>query len=228
MKIFLDGADCDALKHYRDMGLIQGVTTNPEIMGLYAVSKNPLDLLKKIIATMGDGYVFVQVAGKDPDTQVEEAKRLSVLGPNMVIKVLIDKNGLKSIPKMVAAGLQVSATAVNTVGRAILAGECGAHYMIPYYGYLEDVAETESTFIEDVAAIYAAQKYTTRMHIYCRRVDDIRRAAKAGAWGVLLMPSDLERFFHHAQSDIAVNGHRAAWLKQYGDVSWLDFLKPGK
>jgi len=225
MKIFFDGADCEALRHYREMGLIQGVTTNPEIMGMYAVSKNPLDLLKNIIAVMGDGYVFVQVAGKDVATQVEEAKRLSGLGPNMVIKVVIDKLGLKSIPRMIAAGLQVSATAVNTIGRAILAGECGATYMIPYYGYLEDVAETESTFIEDVAAIYAAQKYTTKMHIYCRRVDDIRRAAKAGAWGVLMQGSDLERFFHHAQSDIAVNGHRAAWEKQYGTANWLDFIK---
>ena len=126
---------------------------------------------------------------------------------------------------MVAAGVQVSATAVNSIGRAILAGECGAHFMIPYYGYLKDVIEEESHFIEDVAAVYSAQKYTTKMHIYCRRVDDFTRAAKAGAWGVLLQPQDLERFFHHAQTDIAVNGHRAAWEKQYGQTTWLDYLK---
>lgn len=224
MKIFLDGADCEALKYYRDLGLIQGVTTNPEIMGVFAVSNSPLDVLKNVISVMGDDFVFVQVTGRDAATQVEEAKRLSALGPNIVIKVLIDKPGLKSIPQMIAAGIKVSATAVNTIGRAILAGETGAHYMIPYYGYLEDVAETASTFIEDVAAIYAAQKYATKLHIYCRRVDDIRRAAKAGAWGVLLAPPDLERFFNHAQSDIAVNGHRAAWEKKYEAATWLDFI----
>ena len=225
MKIFFDGANCDAIRHYRELGLIHGVTTNPGIMGDDAISKNPLDLLRNIISVMGDGFVFVQVAGKDVATQVDEAKRLSAQGPNIVVKVIMDKVGLKSIPKMVAAGLQVSATAVNSIGRAILAGECGAHYMIPYYGYLEDVAERESGFIEDVAAIYTAQKYTTKMHIYCRRVEDIRRAARAGAWGILLQGSDLERFFEHAQTNIAISGHRAAWEKQYGDVSWLDFIK---
>lgn len=226
MKIFLDGADCDVLLYYRELGLVHGVTTNPEIIAIHAVSKNPFDLLKKVIATMGNDYVFVQVAGKDPNTQVEEAKLLSALGPNIVIKVLMDHTGLRSIPKMVAAGLQVSATAVNSIGRAILAAEAGAHFIIPYYGWFEDTAEEPTHFLEDVAAIYAAQKYSTKLHVYCRRVDDVRRAAKAGAWGVLLQPADLERFFHHAQSNIAVNGHRAAWDKQYGDHSWLDFTSP--
>jgi len=224
MKIFIDGANCEAIRHYRELGLIQGVTTNPGIMGDDAISKNPLDLLRNIVSVMGDGFVFVQVTGKDAATQLQEAKQLSALGPNMVIKVIMDKTGLKSIPKMVAAGLQVSATAVNSIGRAILAGECGAHYMIPYYGYLEDVAERESGFIEEVASIYAAQKYSTKMHIYCRRVDDIRRAATAGAWGVLLAGPDLDRFFQHAQTDIAVNGHRSSWEKAYGCATWLDFL----
>lgn len=223
MKIFLDGADCAAIQHYRDLGLIHGVTTNPEIFGMDAISKNPWDLLKKLISVIGNGFLFVQVAGTDPETQLEEAKRLSGMGENIVIKVLMDKTGLKSIPKIVNAGIQVSATAVNSIGRAILAGECGAHYMIPYYGYINDVAEEGSNFIENVAAIYTAQKYQTKMHIYCRRVEDIRRAAKAGAWGVLLQPQDLERFFSNAQTDIAVSGHRAAWEKQYGDKSWLDF-----
>jgi transaldolase len=223
MKIFFDGADCDAIRHYRDLGLIHGVTTNPEILSADPRSKNPFDLARKIIAIMGDDPVFLQVVGRDPETQLEEAKRLAALGKGVVVKVGMDKVGLKSIPLMVNAGIQVSATAVNTIGRAILAGECGANYMIPYYGYLKDVVEETSNFIEEVAAIYQAQGYRTKLHIYCRRVDDIQRAAKAGAWGVLLQAADLERFFHHAQTEIAVNGHRQAWEKRFGNTTWLDF-----
>jgi transaldolase len=223
MHIFIDTADAEQIVAYRRLGLIKGVTTNPEICAQCAVSNNPLELIRKVVAAMEDGYVFVQVISRDPQRQLEEAKFLSGLGPKIVVKVPMDKLGLQSIPQMVKAGLQVSATAVNSVGRAILAGECGAHYMIPYYGWLEDSMESPTGLIENVAAIYRAQGYQTRMHIYCRRVIDVQRAAMAGAWGVLLQPQDLERFFHHAQTEVAVGGHAAAWRRQYGDTCWLDY-----
>jgi transaldolase len=225
MKIFIDTGDPEVADAYHKLGLIHGVTTNPEIMAIDAISDNPFDLLRKLIKVMGDDYVFAQVLGLDLDTQLKEAKVLFELGPNMVIKVIMDKVGLKSIPMMVKAGIMVSATAVNTIGRAILAAECGAHYMIPYYGYLEDAAESSTNLVRDVGEIYKAQGYATKMHIYCRRVEDIKVAAKAGAWGVLLPPQDLERFFNHAQTEIAVNGHRTAWRRRYGDKTWLDFVK---
>lgn len=223
MNIFIDTADIDQIVEYRRLGLIAGVTTNPEICAQCAVSGNPLDLIRKVVAAMEGGYVFVQVVSRDPDRQLEEAKFLSGLGPKIVVKVLMDKVGLQSIPRMVKAGLQVSATAVNSMGRAILAAECGAHYMIPYYGWLEDSMESPTGLIENVAAVYRAQRYQTRLHIYCRRMVDVQKAAVAGAWGVLLPPQDLERFFQHAQTEVAVGAHAAAWRKQYGNTCWLDF-----
>ena len=78
------------------------------------------------------GAVFVQVRSRDPESQLEEAELLNAMGPAMVLKVIMDEVGFESIPKMVQAGLQVSATAVNSVGRAILAAECGARCMISY------------------------------------------------------------------------------------------------
>jgi len=226
MKIFIDTADVEQIVAYRRLGLIAGVTTNPEICAQCAVSQNPLDLMSRVVAAMGDGYVFAQVLSRDPQRQVDEAHFLAGLGPNMVVKVPMDKVGMQSIPRMVKAGLQVSATAVNSIGRAILAGECGAHYMIPYFGWLEDTMESPTGLIENVAAIYRAQGYQTRLPVYCRRVIDIQQAALAGAWGVLLQPQDLERFFHHAQTEVAVGGHAAAWRKQYGDTCWLDYGAP--
>lgn len=226
MKIFIDGGSLAQVRSYRELGLIHGITTNPEIMAANAVSRNPLDLLKGLLETMGGGYVFVQVVSDDPATQLEEAKFLSGLGPNIVVKVIMDKAGMKSIPMMVKAGMQVSATAVNSIGRAILAAECGAHYMIPYFGWLEDAMEGPTNLVRDASAIYKAQGYATKMHIYCRRVEDVKAAAQAGAWGVLLQPHDLERFFHHAQTEVAVNCHRTAWRDHYGARGWLDFGKP--
>ena len=171
---------------------------------------------------MGDGAVFVQVLAREPQLQLEEARFLATLGPHMVIKVLADEIGLQSMPQMVQAGLQVAATAVNSIGRAILAGECGAHYAIPYYGWLEDSQEAATGLLEDMAEIYGAQGYATRLHVLCRRVADLRLAARVGAWGVLLDPPDLERFFHHAQTDVAVKRQHDAWSKEFGDLNWLN------
>lgn len=223
MEIFANTADLVQLAHYRELGLISGVTTNPAICAVGAVSANPVDLIRRIVEVMGDGFVFVQVLSREPQSQLDEALFLNELGPNMVIKVLMDKVGYRSIPRMVAAGIQVSATAVNSIGRAIAAGECGAHYAIPYYGWLEDSLESATALVDDMAQIYRAQGYATRLHVLCRRVEDLRIAARAGAWGVLLDPPDLERFFHHAQTEVAVKRQADAWSDRYGNVDWLHY-----
>lgn len=227
MEIFANTADLEQVAHYRALGLISGVTTNPAICAAGAVSANPVDLIRRVVEVMGTGYVFVQVISRDPEIQLEEARFLSSLGPHIVVKVPMDKTGMRSIPRMVEAGLQVSATAVNTIGRAIAAGECGAHYAIPYFGWLEDSLEAPTGLVEDMADIYRAQGYTTRLHILCRRVADLSVAARVGAWGVLLDPPDLERFFHHAQTEVAVKRQADAWAGQYGSVDWLHFRNGG-
>ena len=222
MKIFANTADVAQLRHYRSIGLISGVTTNPGICAAHAQGRNPIELIREIVQVMGDGSVFVQVLAREAELQLEEAQFLATLGPHIVVKVLADSIGLQSMPRMVQAGLQVAATAVNTIGRAILAGECGAHFAIPYYGWLEDSQEVATGLVEDMAEIYRAQGYATRLHILCRRVADLRLAARVGAWGVLLDPPDLERFFHHAQTEVAVKRQHDAWTQQFGHVNWLN------
>ena len=225
MEIYIDSADPAEIRRYRKLGLVQGVTTNPGSFGAAGRSSNPVDLLRTILDAAAGITVFLQVRAREPLAQVEEAKLLSAMGRAIVIKVIMDEVGFQSIPQMVKVGLQVCATAVNSVGRAILAAKCGAHYMIPYYGWLEDTHERSTHLISDVAEIYHAQRYQTRMHVFCRRMADVIVAAKAGAWGVLLEPQDLQRFFDHPHSAVAVDGHRASWDARYGQgTTWLDFL----
>jgi len=225
MKIFIDSADSLEIRRYRRLGMIQGVTTNPGSFGATGQSSNPLDLLRSILEAAAGVPVFVQVRAREPQAQVEEARRLRAIGGPIVIKVIIDEVGFQSIPIMVKEGFEVCATAANSVGRAILAAECGAHFMIPYYGWLEDSHERSTHLITDVTEIYRAQGYQTKLHVFCRRMADVIVAAKAGAWGVLLEPPDLQRFFVHPHTAVAVDGHRAGWDARYGqDTTWLDFL----
>ena len=177
MQIFIDSPDPIEIRRYRMLGLAQGVTTNPGSFGAVGQSANPVDLLHAILDAAAGMPVFVQVRAREPQAQVEEAKRLSAMGQAMVIKVIMDEVGFQSIPQMVKAGLQVCATAANSVGRAILAAKCGAQYMIPYYGWLEDSHERSTHLISDVAEIYQAQRFETRIHVFCRRMADVIVAA---------------------------------------------------
>jgi hypothetical protein len=80
--------------------------------------------------------------------------------------------------------------------------------------------------VADIAAIYSAQRYATRLHVFCRRTCHLIGAARAGAWGVLLEPNDLKQLFDHPHSAAAVDSHRASWDARYGESTWLDFVKP--
>ena len=227
MQIFIDCADPEEIRHYRKLGLAQGVTTNPGSFGACGRTSNPVDLMRSVLEAADGIPVFIQVRARDPLAQVQEAKLISAMGSPIVIKVIMDEVGFQSIPLMVKEGLQVSATTVNSVGRAILAAQCGAHYMIPYYGWMEDCQDRSTNLIADAAEIYHAQGYATKIHVYCRRMVDVMVAAKAGAWGVLLEPKDLQRFFDHPLSATALEGQRSSWESRYGaGTTWLDFL-PG-
>jgi hypothetical protein len=97
--------------------------------------------------------------------------------------------------------------------------------MIPYYGWMEDCQDRSTNLIADAAEIYHAQGYATKIHVYCRRMVDVMVAAKSGAWGVLLEPKDLQRFFDHPLSTGALEGQRISWESRYGaGTTWLDFL----
>ena len=225
MQIYIDSADPIEIRRYRKLGLTRGVTTNPGSFGSSGLSSDPKELLRAILDAADGAPVFVQVRAREPLGQLKEAQLLSAIGPAIVIKVIMDEVGFQSIPQMVKAGLQVCGTAVNSIGRAILAAECGAHYIIPYYGWLEDSHDRSTQLISDVAEIYQAQRYQTKVHVFCRRMIDVMVAAKAGVWGVLMEPQDLQRLFDHPHSAIAVDGHRASWDSRYGqDSTWLDFL----
>jgi transaldolase len=226
MQIYIDCANPTEIRRYREMGLAEGVTTNPGSFGACGQSSNPVDLMSAVLEAAAGIPVFVQVRSHEPLAQLEEAKLLSALSRSIIIKVIMDEMGFQSIPQMVKAGLQVCATAVNSVGRAILAAKCAAHYIIPYYGWLEDSHDRSTNLISDIGEVYRAQGYQTRIHVYCRRMTDVMVAAKAGAWGVLLEPQDLQRFFDHPHTSVAVEGQRLSWETRYGQgTTWLDFLK---
>jgi len=224
MKFFIDSANPDEIRQALEANLASGVTTNPGLFGRQGRGKNPLEALEEILAAAAGHPVFVQVLSGDAAGQLEEARRLSRIGGNIAFKVILGEESLKSIPQMVALGLQVAATTVNSVGRALLAANAGAHFVIPYFGWIEQTVDRPTNLVADIAAIYRAGGYETKLVFYARDLRHVLEGALAGAFACTMEPENLHKLFFHPQSEVAVQDHRSAWDARFGKVTWLDVL----
>ena len=224
MKFFIDSADPEEIRRAIESNLVSGVTTNPGLFGRQGRGKDPLEALEGILAAAAGRPVFVQLLSGDAAGQVEEAKRLSEIGGNIAFKVILGGESLTSIPSMVSLGFKVAATTVNTVGRALLAANAGAHYVIPYYGWIEQTVDRPTNLVADIAAIYRAGGYGTELVLYARDLRHVLEGALAGAFACTMEAENLQKLFFHPQSEVAVGDHRGAWEARFGKVTWLDVL----
>lgn len=224
MQFFIDSADPAEIKRACDVQIVSGVTTNPGLMGREGRGENPREALEKILEAARGRLVFCQVLSREAKAQVEEAKRLARLATNLAIKVVMNEQACASIPAMLGEGIQVAATAVNTVSRAILAANAGAQYVIPYYGWIEHTVDRPTNLIGDITIVYRAQGYATKVLMFARDPSHILQGAAAGAWGCTMEPKDLYKVFFHPQSEVAVADHRQGWVERFGDITWLDVL----
>jgi transaldolase len=224
VKLYIDSADPDEIRKACESNLVSGVTTNPGLMGRQGRGEGPADALRDILNAAGGRPVFVQVLSADADGQLAEAKRLVRMASNIAIKVIISEGSLRSIPRMVDAGIQVAATTVNSVGRALLAANVGAHYVIPYYGWIEQTVDRPTDLVADIMAVYTAGGYETKVLFYARDLCHVLEGALAGAFGCTMEAENLGKLIFHPQSEVAVRDHRDAWVQRFGDVTWLDVL----
>ena len=222
MKFFIDSADPEEIRRAIGSNLASGVTTNPGLLGRQGRGASPREALKRVLDAAAGHPVFVQVLCGDAAGQVEEAKRLSSIGENIAIKVILGEEALKSIPAMVSLGLRVAATTVNSVGRALLAANAGAHYVIPYYGWIEQTVDRSTNLAADIAAVYRAGGYDTQLVLYARDLRHVLDGALAGAFACTMEAENLRKLFFHPQSEVAVRDHREAWEARFGNVTWLD------
>jgi transaldolase len=224
VKLHIDSAEPDEIRRACECNLVEGVTTNPGLMGRQGRGKSPREALDAILAAAGGRPVFIQVLSSDAAGQLEEARRLAAIAGNIAIKVIVSEESLKSIPKMVAQGIQVAATTVNSIGRALLAANAGAHYVIPYYGWIEQTVDRPTNLVADMAAMYKAGGYETKVLFYARDLCHVLAGALAGAYGCTMEAENLYKLLFHPQSEIAVRDHRDAWIAKFGDVTWRDCL----
>ena len=183
MKFFIDTANLAHIKEANDLGILDGVTTNPSLMAKEGIKGNDAILNHyKTICELVDGDISAEVLSVTYDEIIAEGKILAAIHPNIVVKVPMIKDGIKAIKWFTDNGIRTNCTLVFSAGQAILAAKAGATYLSPFIGRLDDTNWDGVDLIAQIANIYAIQGFETQiLAASIRNPLHIVKCAEAGA-----------------------------------------------
>ena len=211
MKIFLDTANLESIKKFNDMGLLDGITTNPSLMS--KEGGNPKDGMEEITKII-KGDVSLEVVSTDYSGMVEEGKRLRQYGNNVVVKVPITPDGLRACKQLSSEGIPVNVTLVFSPNQALLAAKSGAKYVSPFIGRLDDIGHDGMHLIKEIKEIFSNYNFDTEILVASvRHPLHVVEAAKIGADVVTLPPTVLDKMLKHPLTDIGLNNFLSDWEK---------------
>jgi transaldolase len=206
MKFFVDTANLDQIKEAQDLGILDGVTTNPSLMAKEGITGAD-NIIKhyKDICDIVDGDVSAEVISTDFAGIVEEGKRLADLHENIVVKVPMIKEGVKAISWFTENEIKTNCTLVFSAGQAILAAKAGATYLSPFIGRVDDISWDGMELIAQIVEIYSVQNYYTEvLAASIRNPLHIVNAAEAGADVVTCPLSAIVGLLNHPLTDIGL------------------------
>lgn len=211
MKIFLDTANIDSIKKYNDMGLVDGITTNPTLLS--KEKGNPVEIMRQIVKIV-KGPVSLEVVGTTMDEMMEEAHRLKKYGQNVVVKIPMIPDGLKAVKKLKEEGIQTNVTLIFSANQAILAAKAGAAYVSPFIGRLDDAGQEGMTVIREIVEIFKNYKFDTNVLVASvRHPLHVIEAGKIGAHVVTLPPDILGKMLTHPLTDKGLSAFLSDWEK---------------
>jgi len=218
MKFFIDTAKLEMIQEAQDLGILDGVTTNPSLMAKEGISgsKNIVNHYKKICEIV-DGDVSAEVISTDFDGMVKEGEALAKLHSNIVVKVPIIKDGIKAIKYFSDKGIKTNCTLIFSAGQALLAAKAGATYVSPFIGRLDDVSTDGMDLIAQIREIYDNYMFDTEiLAASVRHPMHIIQCAEIGA-DVMTGPlSAITALLNHPLTDIGLAKFLADFKKVNG------------
>jgi transaldolase len=206
MKFFIDTANLDDIQKAKELGILDGVTTNPSLMAKEGISgmQNIYRHYRKI-CDLVEGDVSAEVISVDYEGMLKEGKELAEIAPNIVVKVPMIKEGIRAIVEFTNLGIKTNCTLVFSPGQAILAAKAGATYLSPFIGRIEDTNWDGMQLISDIFEIYSIQGYETEiLAASIRNSRQIVQAAKAGADVVTCPLEAILGLLKHPLTDIGL------------------------
>lgn len=215
MKFFIDTADLDQIKEAQDLGILDGVTTNPSLMAKEGITGHE-HILKHYVSICEavEGDVSAEVIAVDFEGMVKEGEALAALHPQIVVKIPMIKEGVKALKYFSDKGIKTNCTLVFSPGQALLAAKAGATYVSPFIGRLDDVSTDGIQLIEDIRNIYDNYAFETEiLAASVRHTMHIISCAHAGA-DVMTGPlSAITGLLKHPLTDIGLEKFLADYKK---------------
>ena len=211
MKIFLDSANLDAIKKYNDMGLVDGVTTNPTLLS--KEKGNPADIMRQIVKLV-KGPVSLEVVGTTGTEMFEEAHRLKKYGQNVVVKIPMNADGLKTVKNLREDGIETNVTLIFSANQATLAAKAGASYVSPFIGRLDDAGQDGMLLIREIVQTFRNYEFGAKVLVASvRHPLHVVEAGKIGAHVVTLPPDILGKMILHPLTEKGLAAFLSDWEK---------------
>ncbi|MAW93810.1 MULTISPECIES: fructose-6-phosphate aldolase [unclassified Leeuwenhoekiella] len=215
MKFFIDTANLDQIKEAQDLGVLDGVTTNPSLMAKEGITGRE-NILKHYveICNLVDGDVSAEVISTDFDGIVKEGEELAALHDQIVVKVPMIKEGVKALKYFSDKGIRTNCTLIFSVGQALLAAKAGATYVSPFLGRLDDISTDGLQLIADIRLVYDNYAFETEiLAASIRHTMHVIDCAKLGA-DVMTGPlSSIDGLLKHPLTDIGLEKFLADYKK---------------
>ncbi|MFA6282670.1 MAG: fructose-6-phosphate aldolase [Desulfurivibrionaceae bacterium] len=212
MKFFIDTANIEEIKKAVDMGMVDGVTTNPSLI---ARENKPFVEIIKEICKIVDGPISAEVIALDAEGMVREGRELAAIHSNIVIKIPMTTEGLKAVKKLADEKIRTNVTLIFSASQALMAAKAGASYASPFVGRLDDISQNGMDLISDIMNIYDNYGYPTEVIVASiRNPIHVVDAALLGAHIATIPFKVIAQLARHPLTDLGMEQFLADWEKR--------------
>lgn len=211
MKFFVDTAEIDAIAELNELGMVDGVTTNPSL--ILKSGRDILEVTREICALI-DGPVSAEVVATEAQAMIAEGRKLAEIAPNIAVKVPLTWDGLRACKVLTGEGRMVNVTLCFSVNQAILAAKAGATFVSPFIGRLDDINLDGMELIADIRRVYDNYGFDTQiLAASIRSVNHVAESARIGADVVTAPPAVIRAMAGHPLTDKGLAAFLADWEK---------------
>jgi len=211
MKFFVDTADVAAISELNDLGMVDGVTTNPSL--ILKSGRDIIEVTKEICGIVA-GPVSAEVVALEADAMIEEGRKLAAIAPNIAVKLPLTWDGLRACRTLTGEGHMVNVTLCFSVNQALIAAKAGATFISPFVGRLDDINLDGMELISDIRTVYDNYDFGTQiLAASIRSVNHVAEAARIGADVMTAPPEVIRKLAQHPLTDKGLETFLADWKK---------------
>ncbi|SFM16989.1 transaldolase [Gracilibacillus orientalis] len=211
MKFFLDTANIEEIKRVNELGLVDGITTNPSIIA--KEGRNFEEVIKEI-SSMIDGPVSAEVIGLETADMLKEAREIATWAPNVVVKIPMTEAGLRAVNRLSDEGIKTNVTLIFSAAQGLMAAKAGATYISPFVGRIDDIGTEGMDLVKDLKRILTEYQYETEIiTASVRNIIHLQDAAVAGADIATIPGSQFPKLWSHPLTDIGIKKFLDDWEK---------------